>query len=100
MRYAVIAGYEAADCVNLVFHQCYQRRNHDGRALHDQGRQLVAQGLAASGRHEHEGVLFIGQMLDYPFLVCFERAEAKELFQFFMKHGRVDCHKAEKYYLD
>ena len=43
--------------VDLVLHQRDQWRHHDGGAGADQGRDLVAQGFAAAGGHEHEAVL-------------------------------------------
>ncbi len=41
---------------DLVLHQRDQRRHHDGQAVEAQGRHLVAQGLAAPGRHQDQGV--------------------------------------------
>ena len=42
---------------HLVAHQGDQRRHHDGERAVDQGRELVAHGLAAAGRHDREHVL-------------------------------------------
>ncbi|MNS59637.1 hypothetical protein D3C72_925990 [compost metagenome] len=40
----------------LVFHQRNQRRHDQGRARQQRGGQLVAQGLAAAGGHDGQGV--------------------------------------------
>ena len=40
---AVVAGFEAADGVHLVFHEGDQGRNHDGGPFHDERRELVTQ---------------------------------------------------------
>lgn len=42
--------------IHLVFHQGDQRRYDDRHAVHQQGGQLVTQGLAAAGRHQHERI--------------------------------------------
>ena len=40
---------------HLVLHQRDQRRDDDARARADQRGDLVADRLAAAGRHQHEG---------------------------------------------
>ncbi len=42
--------------IDLVLHQRYERRNHDPHALAQQGGDLVADGLAAAGGHQHQGI--------------------------------------------
>ncbi len=42
---------------DLVLHQGDQRRHHDADPGAQDGRNLVADGLAAAGRHQDEGVL-------------------------------------------
>ena len=39
---------------HLVVHQRDQRRDDDGKAVVDEGRQLVAQRLAVAGGHQHQ----------------------------------------------
>jgi hypothetical protein len=41
----------------LVVHQRNQRRYDDACAIHDNGRQLIAQGLARSSRHDGKRTL-------------------------------------------
>ena len=72
----------AIDHIYLVFHECYQRRDHDGCALHDERGQLVAQRLATAGRHEHKGIVASKHILDDGLLVAFELIEAEILLQF------------------
>ena len=49
---------------HLVFHQGDQRRNHHATALHQNGRQLVANRLAAARRHQHQRVFLVENGLD------------------------------------
>ena len=44
----------AAQLCHLVVHQRDERRYHDGEAFAQEGRQLIAQRLAAAGRHDGE----------------------------------------------
>ena len=46
----------AAELRHLIAHQRDQRRHHDGEPVAQQRRQLVAQRLAAAGRHDREHV--------------------------------------------
>ena len=86
---AVFSGLEAADGIYLVFHQGDQGGDDDGRPLHQQGRQLVAKGLAAAGGHEYKGIVPGNQVADDVFLVPFERIIAKESLQFGMQGGGI-----------
>ena len=49
---------------DLVAHQRDQRRHHDAAAFAQQGRQLIAQRLAAAGRHQHQAVAAIRHVPD------------------------------------
>ncbi len=49
---------------DLVAHQRDQRRDHDAAAVAQQRGQLVAQRLAAAGRHQHQAVAAGSHMLD------------------------------------
>jgi hypothetical protein len=50
------ADAELAQRLDLVLHQRDQRRHHDAEARPHQRRHLVAQRLAAAGRHQHQRV--------------------------------------------
>ena len=70
---------------HLVVHQCDQRRHHDGHALalplaHD-GRHLVAQALAATCGHEHQGVATANHMFDDGLLRAAELLVAEDVLQ-------------------
>ena len=47
---------ELLERIHLVLHQRDQRRHHDADALPQQGRNLVAQRLAAAGGHQHQRI--------------------------------------------
>ena len=49
---------------DLVAHQRDQRRHHDAAAFAQQGRQLIAQRLAAAGRHQHQAIAAIRHVPD------------------------------------
>ena len=84
MRQSILLAH-AVDYIHLVLHQGYERRDHDGRALHDQRRQLVAQRFAATGRHQHKCVLTFQYVTDNGFLIAFELIKAEILFQLLSK---------------
>ena len=84
MRHARFLAH-AIDYVHLVLHQCNQGRHHDGGAFHQERWQLVAERLAASRRHEHEGVIAVKQVADYLLLFSLETFEAEILLQFCRK---------------
>ena len=56
----------------LVLHQRDERRNHDRGSAQHQRRQLVAEGLASAGGHDHTGIVPRNEALDNLLL---ERAE-------------------------
>ena len=76
-----LAARGVAHSVHLVLHQGYQGRHHDGYALADHGRQLVAQALAAARGHDDKGVVAVEQALDDGLLVAFELVESEYFFQ-------------------
>ena len=80
-----VALAHAVDHVNLILHQCNERRYHYCRAVHDERRQLITQRLSASGRHKHKRVLAIKQIAYNGFLVTFKLIKAEILLQFFCK---------------
>ena len=42
--------------LDLIFHQGNERRHHDGQAVKNQRRNLVAERLSAAGRHNHQRI--------------------------------------------
>ena len=66
---------------DLVVHQRDQRRDHHGHAGPQQGRHLIAQGLAAARGHQHQRIATAGHALDDPGLVATERVVAKDVFK-------------------
>ena len=54
---------------DLILHQSYQRRDHDGDAAPHQCRDLVTEALPATGGHEHERGIAADNMLDDPLLL-------------------------------
>ena len=63
---------------HLVMHQRDEGRDHDGEALTQEGRQLIAQRLAAAGRHDGEHVLAVQHGAHDLFLAGPEGAEAED----------------------
>jgi hypothetical protein len=55
---------ELGQGVDLVLHQRDQRRDDDGAAGAEQGGNLVAEALAAAGRHQDQGIAAAGDMVD------------------------------------
>jgi hypothetical protein len=64
--------------VDLVLHQRDQRRDHDPDAVADQRRDLVAQRLAAAGRHQHQRVATADDVADDLLLATPERVVAED----------------------
>ena len=58
------AHAELRQCRHLVLHQRDQRRDDDRRAGTQQRGKLVAQRLAAAGRHQHQRVAAFDDVLD------------------------------------
>ena len=64
VRIEIVAAIQGFGCdtvgfkgFHLILHQTDERRNHDSRSRHGDGRNLVADALSATGRHEHEGIV-------------------------------------------
>lgn len=95
------AHAERPQRVHLVLHQRDQRRDHDARAGPDQGRDLIAQGLSAAGRHEHDGVTAGHHVIDDRFLLTAERLVPEDPVQGGQRlavplpHLRRLCHLAD-----
>ena len=67
--------------IHLVLHQRDQRTNHDRHSVHQQRRQLVAQALSSSRRHQHKRVIS-GHHIAYDgFLMTLERVEPEIVLQ-------------------
>ena len=79
----------AADGVHLVLHQSDERAHHDGTSFLHQGRQLIAQRLAASGGHDDEHMLARHQTVDHLLLFALELVKTEKLGQTLL-HGRAD----------
>src|SRR3989338_9509509 len=69
--------------VHLVLHQRDQRRHHDCYAGLHQGRQLVAERLAAACRHQDDDVPACKNVVDYLFLRRVERGISEMLLEQF-----------------
>ncbi len=77
-----------AQGVDLVLHQRDERRDDDaGAGSHERG-ELVAEGLAAAGGHEHEGVASRDDVLDDILLMRTELGEAEDVAQQGASGGR------------
>ena len=79
MGYGRLGG-NAPHGIHLVFHQGDQRGDDDGRAGHQQSRQLVRQGFSSSGRHDDKSVVTGHQALDNLLLLTFEGVKTEVFF--------------------
>ena len=86
MRDVRVVGM-APDGVHLVLHQSDERAHHDRRSLLNEGRQLVAEGLASTRRHDHEDVLAVHQAVDHLFLLALELIKTEEPGQTLLHGG-------------
>ncbi|MCY1544706.1 hypothetical protein D9M68_806060 [compost metagenome] len=66
---------------DLVVHQGDQRRHHHRQAVTQQRRHLKAQGLAAAGRHQHQGVAAARHAFDDRTLTATEAVITKDVFK-------------------
>lgn len=66
---------------DLVVHQGNQRRHHHRQAFAQQRRNLEAQGLATTGRHQHQGVAAIGHALNDCTLAATETVVAEDVLE-------------------
>ena len=64
-----------------IGHQGDEGADHDGAAFLDEGWKLVAEGLAASGGHDHENMLAGHQAFDHLLLLALELIETEKLAQ-------------------
>ena len=78
----------AHEGVDLVVHERDERRHHHARALAQQRRDLVAEALAATGRHEHDGVAATRDLRDDLGLLAAEGVVAEDGVQ--RLGGRVE----------
>ncbi len=90
------AHSEGGQGIHLVLHERDERRDDDARAGANEGGDLVAQRLAAAGRHEHESVAARDDLLDDLGLLAAERVIAEDTVQDLERvrargGGRVDC---------
>ena len=80
-----VALADSVDDIHLILHQRNKRRYNDCRSVHQERRQLVAQRLTATCRHQHESVVTGEQVTYYPFLITLELVETEQLLQFLCK---------------
>jgi hypothetical protein len=66
---------------DLIVHQGDQRRHHHGQAIAQQRRHLEAQGLAATGRHQHQGIAAAGHALNDCTLTATETVVAEDVLE-------------------
>ncbi|MNY04157.1 hypothetical protein D3C86_1368150 [compost metagenome] len=66
---------------DLIIHQCDQRRDHHGQAFAQQRRDLEAQGLAATGRHQDQGIAAAGHALNDCTLAATETVVAEDVLE-------------------
>ena len=69
-----------ADGVDLVLHQGDEGRHHDGGAVEDHGRELVAERLATARRHDDKSVVACENAANNLLLVTLEIIEAEDFF--------------------
>ena len=93
MRHIVIVTHHAHR-INLILHQCDEGGDDNGRAIHKQSRQLVAERLAAARRHKHKCILPTKHILDDCFLVAFECIEAEITLQLGCEIDLIYIHHA------
>jgi hypothetical protein len=80
--------------IDLIFHKRDKRRNYNRNALDHQSRQLIAERLAAAGRHDDDGVA-TRQNGIYDFGLAFAKVGEAEMFlkslagPFYVAHAEV-----------
>ena len=82
---------EQVQRLDLVVHERDERRHHDADTGTHQRRQLIAQRLAATGRHEHDGVGPRDRTVDDRLLRPAERGEPEHLPQHPDSRPRLPC---------
>src|SRR5437588_231999 len=75
--------------VDLVLHQRDQRRDHDGHAVEQQRRQLIAEALPSTGRENGERGASGEQRLDDLLLARAERGEAELLLEYLARRNQL-----------
>ena len=66
---------------DLVVHQRDQRRHHHGQAIAQQRRHLEAQRLAATGRHQYQGIAATGHALNDRTLAATKTVVAEDVLE-------------------
>ena len=75
------AHADGLEGVDLVLHQGDERRDDDAGAVADERGHLVAERLAAAGRHQHEGVAAADHLVDDRAWLAAERVVAEDALQ-------------------
>lgn len=82
----------ALQLAHLVLHQGHQGRDHQNQPFTHHGRQLVAEGLPATGGQDRQAVLAGQQGLDHRPLTRPERGPAEVALQGSLKRFRPQTH--------
>src|SRR3546814_18763924 len=70
-----------AERVDLILHQRDQRRHHDAVALTHERGNLVAQRLAAAGRHQSQRIAAFAEAFDHGLLLVAETGVTEHVLQ-------------------
>ncbi len=92
------AGTHLLQLLDLVLHQGYERRHHDGQSVEQQGWNLIAQRFAAAGGHDHQGVAFCQQIGNDLFLQRAKAVIAEYAFQEALRCLRCRCHVSMQFW--
>jgi len=77
-----IFGTEIPHSIDLILHQCNQRRNNYRSTVKNQRRQLITKRLPSSGRHQYKCIIPGKQISDNRFLISLKCIESEIPFQF------------------
>lgn len=81
------AHAELAQRLDLVLHQRDQRRDHNADAVAQQRRHLIAQRLAATGGHQHQGIVTRSDVFDNGLLWAAEVVVTEDAAEQFVGGG-------------
>ena len=76
--------------IDLVLHQRDEGRDDHRDAVAEQGRDLIAQRLAAAGRHDHQAIAAARDVIDDRFLLASKRAVSEDAIEHLVRrpmHG-------------
>ena len=94
LRRRILAGIEEcrfdtelAQGIDLILHQRDKRRHHDRATIAQQRWNLIAQRLAATGRHQHQRIAAADHMFDDRLLLAAERGIAEDGPEYLQRGG-------------